>query len=235
MSDDKKYEVNFFKPLSEHAKANKKLILILATVWAVAVFGFQFALIILVEPTPEKNYIVFESVWPAVVDDSNATVEMKQDFLKSTLAVIGKNVAVKDEHKTVLQGTLSWMLHNMQPDSMKYVFQKEVDEESINLAVETIGLASTGFDKIMIDLLPYSLKKVDSELLKEEYKNDIPDIMKLYLVHNQSALTDFVFLGFPFHYWYTAQFLLILFVVLCLIYALVIEKSNTKHDFVEEV
>ena len=162
MSDDKKYEVNFFRPLSEHAKANKKLILILATIWAVAVFGFQFALIFLGEPTPEKNYAVFESVWPAVIEDGAATVEMKKDFLKTTLAVLGKNIAVKDNHKAVLQNTLSWMLFSMQPDSMKYVFQKDADKESIALATETICLSSTGFDKIMIDLIPYSLKKLDS-------------------------------------------------------------------------
>ena len=54
MTDSEKYNVNFFKPLSEHAKANKNLILVLATIWFVAVFGFQFLLMALNEPTPEK-------------------------------------------------------------------------------------------------------------------------------------------------------------------------------------
>ena len=46
----------------------------------------------------------------------------------------------------------------------------------------------------------------------------LPDIMKLYLTHNQSVLTDTKFLGFPFHYFYTAVFLLILFI--CTLYCL---------------
>ena len=81
----------------------------------------------------------------------------------------------------------------------------------------------------MKDLLPNSLVKVQNPTLSTEVKESLPKIMELYLVHNQSFLTDFRFLGFPFHYWYTAQFLLILFVVLCLIYAVSIDKINTNH------
>ena len=234
MTDDKRYEVNFFRPLSDHAKANKKLILTLAIIWAVAVFGFQFALMLLNEPTPEKNYTLFQSVWPEVIENESANIEVKQDFMKVSLAVLGKNIAVSEDHKSVLKGTLSRMLLGMQPDSLKYVFQKEPDQESYALAEKTIGLASTGFGKIMIDLLPSSLVQVNDANIPDEYKEKIPAIMELYLVHNQSVLTDIRFLGFPFHYWYTAQFLLILFVVLCVIYAVVIEKRNTKYDFIEE-
>ena len=234
MSDDKQFEVNFFRPLSTHAKANKKLIVILASIWAVAVFGFQFALIALNEPTPEKSYSVFESVWPTVVENENASIEMKKDFAKSILYVLGKNIAVNDVHKAILKSTLSWTLFGMQPDSIKYIFQKDPDAETFAAAAEIIGLNPEGFDKIMTDLLPYSIIKVENENLSDENINAIPGIMKLYLVHNQNFLTEFKFLGFPFHYWYTAQFLLILFVVLCFVYAFVIEKTNTKHDFVEE-
>ena len=234
MTDDKRYEVNFFKPLSEHAKANRKLILILASIWAFAVFGFQITLMILNEPTPEKSYITYESVYPAVLDFSEADLEMKQKFARSLISVLGKNIAVSDEHKEVLKNILSWTVFSMQSDSMKYLFKKELDEQSYIQAANSIGLAAEGFDKIMIDLLPHSLLTIDSENLKEEYKSKLPAIMKLYLVHNQNAFTDFEFLGFPFHYWYTAQFLQILFVLLCLVYAMVIEKMNLKHEFVEE-
>ena len=86
----------------------------------------------------------------------------------------------------------------------------------------------------MVDLLPFSIVKANSNILSEDVIKALPDIMELYLVHNQSFLTDFNFLGFPFHYWYTVQFLLILFVVLCLIYAVAIEKTNKKFNFVEE-
>jgi len=220
MTNQDKYEVNFFKPLSEHAKGNKKLISRLAIIWAVAVFGFHFLLIFITTPTAEKTLSDFNSVWPQVVEDSSAANEAKQIFAKSVLMVLGKNIAVKDNHKAVLKESLSWSVYSMQ--------------ETINSAIVSIGLESEGFDKIMRDLLPVSLLKVENASLSVESKKSLPEIMNLYLVHNQSFLTDFKFLGFPFHYWYTAQFLLILFVVLCLIYAVSIDKLNKKHEIVEE-
>jgi putative solute:sodium symporter small subunit len=228
------YEVNFFKPLTEHAKENKRLIIILATIWAVGVFGFQILLMVLNEPTPEKSYDSFQDNWPAVVENSSATIESKQEFSKSLLAVLGKNIVVKDDHKAVLMETLSWNIYTMLPDSIGGIFMDEPTSESILLAKNTIGLTSAGFDKIMSDLLPNSLVKVESKTLSADTKQAIPEIMKLYLVHNQNFFTDFKFLGFPFHYWYTAQFLLIMFVLLCLVYAKKIDKMNEKHDFVEE-
>ncbi len=229
-----KYEVNFFKPLSDHAKANTKLIKILAIVWAVGVFGFQFLLMLLNQPTPEKSYDIYQSVYPAVVEDAAATPQMKIDFVKSLLHVLGKNIAVKDDHKSVLKNSLTWTVASIQPDSVKPIFFSEPDKSTFDLAAKTLNLQNSGFDKIMIDLLPTSLVKIESEAFPEEYKSALPGIMELYLVHNQNFFTDFIFLGFPFHYWYTAQFLLIMFVVLCIIYAVSIEKANIKHNFVEE-
>jgi len=234
MTNQDKYEVNFFKPLSEHAKGNKKLISRLAIIWAVAVFGFHFLLIFITTPTAEKTLSDFNSVWPQVVEDSSAANEAKQIFAKSVLMVLGKNIAVKDNHKAVLKESLSWSVYSMQADSVKPLYQAEPTKETINSAIVSIGLESEGFDKIMRDLLPVSLLKVENASLSVESKKSLPEIMNLYLIHNQSFLTDFKFLGFPFHYWYTAQFLLILFVVLCLIYAVSIDKLNKKHEIVEE-
>lgn len=234
MSNSEQYDVNFFKPLSDHAKANKKLIVTLATIWAVGVFGFQFLLIIFNEPTPEKSYLTFESVYPAVIEENGVTTEMKTDFAKSVLYVLGKNIAVKDDHKEILKKSFSWAVASIQPDSMKSVYFNEQNEELLNLATQSLGLQTTGFDKIMIDLIPNSLIKIPNAKFPEECKADLPGIMELYLVHNQSFLTDFNFLGFPFHYWYTGQFLLILFVILCVVYAKAIDKANVKHNFIEE-
>jgi len=228
------YEVNFFKPLTEHAKENKKLIITLATIWAVGVFGFQILLMVLNEPTPEKSYDSFQDNWPAAVENTSAAIESKQEFSKSLLAVLGKNIAVKDDHKAILKEALSWNIYTMLPDSTGRIFMNKPTTESILLAKNTIGLTSAGFDKIMSDLLPNSLVKVESKTLSADTKQAIPEIMKLYLVHNQNFFTDFEFLGFPFHYWYTAQFLLIMFVLLCLVYAKKIDKMNEKHNFVEE-
>jgi len=234
MSDDKRYEVNFFRPLSNHAKANTKLIITLATIWAVAVFGFQFLLMILNEPTPEEAYTTFTKVWPEIVKGENVNSASQEEFSKSLLYVLGKNIAVSDAHKLILKESLSQTLYNMQVDSLKPLFMTEPNEINISLAKKALQLKETGFDKIFADLLPYSLIKVEKGELSQLTIAELPAIMKLYLVHNQNILTDFKFLGFPFHYWYTAQFLLILFVILCLVYAVVIDKANTTHDFVEE-
>lgn len=229
MTEHEHYEVNFFKPLSGHAKANKKLISTLAIIWAVAVFGFHFLLIIITTPTAEDTLNDFNSIWPQVVEDTSATIEMKQVFAKSMLMVLGKNIAVKDNHKAVLKESLSWSVYSMQADSLKPFYKSEP-----NIAAASIGLGEDGFDKIMRDLLPTSLVKVENPSLNDKSKKALSEIMQLYLVHNQSFLTDFKFLGFPFHYWYTAQFLLILFVLLCLFYAVSIDMLNKKYEFVEE-
>ncbi len=234
MTEKEQYHTNFFKPLSDHARANKKLISRLALTWALGVFGFHFLLIIVTTPTPEKTLAEFESVWPQVVEDTSAACESKQLFAKSLLMVLGKNIALQDNHKEVLKESLSWTVFNMQPDSVKPLFQADPGDEVIKTATASIGLKSEGFDLIMIDLLPTSLVKVDNPTLSDESKQALPGIMELYLVHNQSFLTDFNFLGFPFHYWYTAQFLLILFVLLCLIYAVTIDKINLKYKVVDE-
>ena len=233
MTNHEQYEVNFFKPLSEHAKANKKLISRLAIIWVFAVFGFHFLLIFITNPTAEQTLSDFNSVWPQVLEDTSATNETKQVFAKSILMVLGKNIAVKENHKAVLKESLSWTVYSMQADSVKPIYQAEPNDEVINGAVASIGLGSEGFDKIMKDLLPASIVKVENPSLSAESIKALPEIMKLYLIHNQSFLTDFKFLGFPFHYWYTAQFLLILFVVLCLIYAVTIDKINKKYNVVE--
>jgi putative solute:sodium symporter small subunit len=37
-------------------------------------------------------------------------------------------------------------------------------------------------------------------------------------------LTDATFLGFPFHYWFTGQFLIFWFILLCLIFNLAVDR-----------
>ena len=148
--------------------------------------------------------------------------------------MLGKNVALKDNHRSTLKRTLSGLVFGLVPDSLNSPLLEEPSEQSIKLAQAGIGLSEEGFDKLMLALLPTSLIKVSDDIMTKEVIDEIPSIMELYLVHNQNAFTDFEFIGFPFHYWYTAQFLLILFVVLCLIYAVVIDKTNTRFNFVEE-
>ena len=234
MTNTEEYNVNFFKPMSDHARTNKKLIATLAIIWFCAVFGFQALLMVLNEPTPEPAFTTFQNVYPEVVNHQDAAIESKQQFSRTLLSVLGKNIAVADNHKAVIKQALSSTVVSMLSESENQIIQSGANEEFIAAAKTSIGLADEGFDKIMVDLLPYSLVKVESDQLSAEVKETLPGIMELYLVHNQNALTDFNFLGFPFHYWYTAQFLLILFVVLCLVYALIIDRTSKKFNFVEE-
>ena len=101
-------EVNFFKPASPHAKRNVLLISLSVIIWAAAVFGFQFLLIALNEPTPEPALAQFEEVWPSEVssamnvEEGMPSVETRQQFADSLLMVLGKNIAVKEAHKKLL-------------------------------------------------------------------------------------------------------------------------------------
>lgn len=89
----------------------------------------------------------------------------------------------------------------------------------------SLGLKEGGLILISI---PEELTTKGLENVPEEYMAELPGIMQLYLTHYQSVLTDTIFLGFPFHYWYTAEFLLILFVLLCLVYCIRIERLHKK-------
>lgn len=64
--------------------------------------------------------------------------------------------------------------------------------------------------------------------LPQEYITTIDKAMDFYLVHNRSAITDYTFFGFPFHYFYTAILLLALFIAICWVYAFNTERINKK-------
>ncbi|MDC0357883.1 DUF4212 domain-containing protein [Oligoflexia bacterium] len=229
--------VNFFKPQSPHAREDMRIILTLFIIWAVAVFGFQFLLVALNQDTPEQAYIQYETVWPKV-EAGSATVAEKQIFARTILSVLGKNIALSSEHKITLQQALGIVILDLLPADKHERFNKLVEAAAdkgnltpaVRLAAQAIDLKSTGMDKVMGALLPSSLVVVQDT----QYSSALPETMKRYLIHNQNVLTDFKFIGFPFHYWYTAQFLLILFVVLCLVYVVVIERINKKHGFEEK-
>lgn len=267
MSDSKDYNINLFKPHSDYAKANTKLIFTLLIIWAVAVFGFHFALILLGKVTPEKSYTEFTSVWPSVIEkqvskaitptkenvadssvavDSTKVVETVKSapvvsdadktYMKSLLMVLGKNVAVKENHKKVLKNALSVSLANLASEENKALFGSKLSsskKEAVALAISLIGLGNDSYDPLLKGILTTSLVSVEGGNLSTEYTTELPKIMELYLTHKRSVLTDSKFLGFPFHYWYSAQFLLILFIVLCIIYAVKIDKLNTKFNIPE--
>lgn len=48
-------------------------------------------------------------------------------------------------------------------------------------------------------------------------------------VSGASFLTETQFLGFPFHYWYSSQFLIALFIGLCYVYCKFIDKLESEY------
>jgi putative solute:sodium symporter small subunit len=250
-TSENEYHFNLFKPTTEHGRKNRNIIITMVLIWFISVFGFQFLLVILQKPTPEKAYTTFETVWDNVKAGTASEIE-KQDFIKSLVAVYGKSTVKKDK-RAVLRNVVSTVTYSMVSDSEKVVLSGQVlnlnatreklasagDEEYVQLQAsltETkkainemldarIGIESTG---VQATLLPYCLNE-QGKALTEEDSEALPKIMKLYMVHNQSFLTDTKFLGFPFHYFYTAELLLILFVLLCLIYYFRIEKLDKQY------
>lgn len=225
--------------------------------WAVAVFGFQILLLVFQKPTPEKSFIAFESVWEKVKSGS-ATADESKTFAASVAAVLGKST-VKKEQKEILANALSWNLYGSLESSKKenlllsvqefkasteslgksttddsYLEAKESlynsKKEILNQITETYGLVSNSLEA---NIIAYNLSSTDIQQLSENVATSLPKVMKLYLVHNQSFLTDTKFLGFPFHYFYTGEFLLILFVLLSLLYSKRIEHLQKKLNIVE--
>ena len=109
------YNFSLFKPGSPYGRKNRNLIIILVTIWFVAIFGFQILLLIVQKPTPEKTLITFESVWENV-KTGNATDQEKKDFVNSLIAVAGKS-SVKPADKTILINAITWSVFNMVSDS----------------------------------------------------------------------------------------------------------------------
>jgi hypothetical protein len=225
-------------------------------IWAVAVFGFQFLLKAIEKPTPEKALTQFEAVWPAALN-GDATVAEYQTLLNSLVLVKGKSVVKKADQEVIAQA-ISTIAYTLMPDSIQPAIQlgiaeqlsnkeklsKANDQDYLSLKstiVETgkslilltspyCGLSS---ESLEAKILTASLKADYPESLSDAAFAELPNTMKFYLTHNQSVLTDTSFLGFPFHYFYTAVFLLVLFVGLCIAYNLIIQWRLEKEGVVE--
>jgi len=251
------YNFSLFKPNSDYTRRVRNIIVSMLIIWAVAVFGFQILLRVIQKPTPEKAFITYESVWEKV-KAGNATAAEKNDFVKSVAAALGKS-SLKKEKREILAKAVSWstysaidtvakaaLLKNVQDfkssqgslskstNDVGYLQAKESVDRSKNEIIrhisEIYGYPASGLEATII---AFNLTETDVQQLSDEEVNSLPEIMKGYLVHNQSFLTDFKFLGFPFHYFYTAEFLLILFVLLSLIYSWRIERLQKKFKIVE--
>lgn len=236
------YHISFFKPTTEQARFNRNLVIWLASIWFVAIFGFQIALRVLEKPTPEPSYLSFEKSWESI-KSGNATDTDLKAFGTSLLSVLGK-VAIEENERMLLATSMSWSFFELVPAEQQRSMLDEVAKlDEIKAGIEDIRnaayveakrklviSAAPVFDLVITDprimMLPIELTANNITSLSDEAKSSLPGIMQKYLVHNQSFLTDTKFLGFPFHYFYTAVFLLILFVGLCWLYCVRSDRRN---------
>jgi hypothetical protein len=225
-------------------------------VWAVAVFGFQILLRVMQKPVPEKSLSLFESFWPAVVSGDMTSVDYKA-FLQSLVLVKGKNM-VKPDDQVVVSEAINYVAFTVFPDSIKaWVSTRVKEAKALQVTLVTQKDQQYLDTKALIRQKQQELARVsepftgfqpgslEAGIFVSSLQNDspvspvdgslsrLPEIMQLYLTHNQSRLTDARFLGFPFHYFYTAVFLLILFVGLCIAYNILVEWRLSKEGIVE--
>jgi putative solute:sodium symporter small subunit len=243
------YHISFFKPTTPQAVANRNMVIWLVMIWFIAIFGFQILLKIIEKPTPEASYIAYQNVWENIKSGTAGEKELI-DFGRTTLSVLGK-VMISPTERQILDNALSWTVYQLIDESEKSSFTLTIKKfEEIKADIEDISdpnyiqvktnlsrtyspvLNLSNLD-VRSKILPLELNSASPEVLTEEVRNSLPGIMEKYLVHNQSFLTDFKFLGFPFHYFYTAMFLLILFVGLCWLYCVKTDSLNAKLNIVD--
>ncbi len=238
------YHVSFFKPVSPRALKNRNMIIWLILIWAIAVFGFQILLRVIQKPVPEPAYNTFISVWENVKSETADEAQLK-NFASSLLYVLGK-VYIKPEYEAAMSNGFTWALFQLAGDEKEKLYLDVVNFEKQKL--EGSGLLDPAYieskkvleEKVcgMLDIdatdarkliIPFSLSSENYEVFSEENKKITEKGMPFYLIHNRSVLTDTKFLGFPFHYFYSAVFLLILFIGLCWIYCIITDKIERKE------
>ena len=243
------YHLSFFTPTTPQAKANRNMVVWLVLIWFFAIFGFQILLRVIEKPTPEATYTSFQNVWPNI-ESGSPTPDQLQVFGRASLSVLGK-LAILPDDKIALDNALSWTILQLTEDSQKSdvvasikTFEKtkaEIEDISNQAYLDAKESLSAQFGPLLkISALDVRSKILPMELTSESISNmtdntrkNLPGIMKKYLVHNQSFLTDLKFLGFPFHYFYTAFFLLVLFVSLCLLYCVKTDSINARFNIVD--
>ncbi len=243
------YRISFFKPSTPQAVRNRNMVVWLVLIWAIAIFGFQILLKVIEEPTPQPAYLKFQDTWENVQQEKPQQESLKQ-FGQSLLSVLGK-VDIEPGAKSALDDALSWTVYQLTADTLretlistvehfeqlKAQIEKISDEEYIEakflLAKETSPLLGILHTDVKAKILPLGLTSVGMGSMTNETIENLPGIMEKYLIHNRSVLTDSKFLGFPFHYFYTAVFLLILFVGLCWLYCVRTDKMNAKLNIAD--
>jgi putative solute:sodium symporter small subunit len=221
MSD--KYETNLLKPNSPFSRDNSRLILVLLIIWAVTVFGFQGALRILEKPTPEPALIAFEDAWPAYTEGAANQAEVNA-IAEAYLTVLGKYVTARSNEN--LTGGFTLLARQAMADDAAFVALAKSAEDDPTTDTSAVAEAvGVGDDLLLARVVPHAL----TPQIQDVDMAAIPELMRKYMTHNRSILTDMRILGFPFHYFFTAVLSLIIFCLICLYYCRKIETINAKH------
>ncbi|MDA3890327.1 MAG: DUF4212 domain-containing protein [Salinivirgaceae bacterium] len=244
MNNENNYHISFFKPTTDRAKYNRNMVIWLIGIWTVAIFGFHILLRVIEKPTPEPQLIAFNEVWENVKSNNASNDEIKT-FANSALHVAGK-VFINTEHRAALDNGISWATMQLADSSQKVALTSAIanfetatenaqaitDANYIQAKKElgALSIAVLGLnpDEVLAKILSLELRSSGIEKITDENISIIETCMPHYTIHNRSVLTDTKFLGFPFHYFYSAVFLLILFIGLCWLYCYRVDKYNEK-------
>jgi len=244
-SEQEQYHFSFFKPSTDSARRNRNMVVQLILIWTVAIFGFQILLKIIEKPTPEAVYALYEQSWENITTGQYEALDLQKSS-QAALSVLGK-VAIQPAHREALDNAVSWFAWELADSGQKEQLQSLMtafesiagsisvftDEAYVSKKNELLPLLGNLFklppNDIRVKIAPLEIKTTLMGSFDDENRKLFVESMDLYLVHNQSVLTDAKFLGFPFHYFYTAVFLLILFVGLCLLYCIRTDIFNKKY------
>lgn len=209
-------------------RANIKLITAILIIWVLAVFGFHGLLKALETPTPEPAHTAYTQAWPDIKDNS-ATTEQKIALARTCLTLTGKYIDLRANPD--LRQLFSKLVYDILPESRKTPFLQtaanaNVDKEIDATVVSALGLTDA---PLLSQMIPYTLTEIDGGKLPADVLSRIPAIMDKHLIHYRSVMTDTKVLGFPFHYFYTAVLLMIIFCLLCLIYCAKIDKVMINY------
>ena len=244
-SNQNDYHISFFKPTTDNARRNRNLVVQFVLIWAVAIFGFQILLKLVERPTPEPAYLVYQAEWPKVISgdyDANSLMSVS----RSALSILGK-VSIDPGARNALDNLISWAAYNIADSTQRSdLMQRLTAFEEI--AATTDDITAADYKEAKNALVPLMLQLYDLENydvrgkiaaleiksgmmseLAPESVNKIEEAMDFYLIHNGSFLTEARFLGFPFHYFYTAIFLLVLFVGICWLYCIRTDMFHRKY------
>jgi uncharacterized membrane protein len=256
MESPENYNFSIFRPRNLHGRKNRNVILSMLFIWAVAVFGFQILLRVIEKPVSEEALISFEKLWPVVKSGQPSSGEAKS-FLNTLLLARGKGTLHPDEQE-ILADAISCITNQILPADHRSKLaemlseivalradlqtqkardyldtKKKIRDISLTVIEMTAPFTGIGTGTLEASILSYSLNNDFPASLDDKAFERLPGIMKLYMTHNRSVLTDTKFLGFPFHYFYTAVFLLIMFIVLCIVYNILIEWRLKKQGIIE--